>query len=348
MHKEDLLNIINEKYAGKELMFCHYVYTSINFWPERVAFCCSNLADPYNPPIIYTDDLDEFSIEKYLKNIDRAMELNQTDKTVCLGCRLFQKQIVPELKLFNNIKNLTLNNFLTCNSNCIYCDFGPHSQSYFYSALPAIKQLIEEKLIAQDCCFSWGGGEPTIYKEFKEGCTYLIENNYNQLINSTGLKFSQEILNGLSRKTLSLKISPDSGTKETYLKVKGQNGFDRVWKNIKKYCQFPDNVCIKYIFLPNDLNATENEVREFINQCSEANVKNIEISIEWDLITDLIAKNTNQDMILLQKEVKLAGLMRRLARKKDMNVIISHFWGTEFISAILETSRSAAIENGIK
>ena len=317
----ELVDLLNKKYAGKELLFCHTLQNTIDFSPDRTTFC-SSCTTSLGAPIIYREDLSSFSSGVYFKSLERIMELNQTEKAPCKGCAHLKKQFVPLFKSKNFISGFTINNFLRCNSKCIYCGLDSQSPDYFYSILPVIKQMHEEKILSPNCQFIWGGGEPTIYKEFEDVVNYLRNSEYYQTINSSGLKFSPAIFNGLSKKVLNLQISVDSGTKDTYAKVKGQDGFERVWENIKRYCEFPEHVRIKYIiFAPNN---SEEEVRAFIDQCIRSNVKFIEISLEGHQISGVVGERPWGKVT--ERDIEAHILMKNLAQQNNINVSISEIW----------------------
>ena len=61
----------------------------------------------------------------------------------------------------------------------------------------------------------------------------------------------------------SVQISVDSGTAETYCKVKGQNGFSIVWNTIRNYCRSGKRVFVKYIMF--SYNSSHKEIDAFIN-----------------------------------------------------------------------------------
>ncbi len=83
--------------------------------------------------------------------------------------------------------------------------------------MPILKEIIKQNMIADNCLFNWGGGEPTMCSEFEEIANFLHKNNLSQEINSSGIIFTQTILEGLKDGAMSIQISPDSGTEETYL-----------------------------------------------------------------------------------------------------------------------------------
>lgn len=336
MLKKFLINRFNKKYAGKELMFCPRIYEDISFLPFVIVKCCHCNRMPYSPPLLYPANAEKLTAKKllksitkfnfyeYLKNIDKLMQLNQKQTGGCQGCTFLQKQIVPEFPHEKNIKFFTINHFTKCNSNCVYCGIGRKTEDIKFKLLPILKRLIKDKMINDSCLINWGGGEPTICNEFEELAAYLHKNNIRQAINSSGIEFSQTILEGLKDGSMSIQISPDSGTEETYRKIKRQKNFNRVWENIRKYAQYPNMLFVKYIFF--SWNANENDIRCFMQKCIESGVKNIVIDCEsnsaannprcfWGPITDEI--------------VQLAILMKKLAIENDIKYEISYQWRDE-------------------
>lgn len=317
------INRFNKKYAGKELFFCEKIYSEISFLPYSVQKCCHCTRMPYSPPFLFKYIIKKFNFFNYLKEIDTIMESNQTEKAACKNCTFLKKQIVPQLNRKETISFFTINHFTKCNSNCIYCSIGNKTEDPQYKLLPIIKQMINDKMINEDCLFNWGGGEPTLCSEFDEIAKFLGKKKYKQAINSSGIIFSQTILDGLKNNTMSIQISPDAGTEETYQKIKKQNNFDKVWKNIKKYSEYNDALYVKYIFF--SFNSNENDVRKFIKKCVENNVKNIVIDCESNS-----AHNERSPFGKITEEtIKLAILMKKLAIENNLNYQISYLWKDE-------------------
>ncbi len=323
MFRKILIDELNKKYAGKELMFCNRIYNDILFWPFSIHTCCHCTKKPYLPPLLYQNLIKKFNFREYIKNIDYIMEQNQRQNAVCKGCKFFQKQIIPKFPYEKNITFFTINHFTKCNSNCVYCGIGRKTEDIKYNLLPIIKQMVRDKIINDSCLFNWGGGEPTICSEFEKIAKFLHKNKLRQAINSSGIEFSNTILEGLKDGSMSIQISPDAGTEETYKKIKRQNNFDRVWKNIEKYAQFPNMLFVKYIFF--SWNANENDVRLFIQKCIEAKVKNIVIDCESNSVN-----NQKSPFGKITDEIiQLAILMKNLAIQNNINYQISYQWKEE-------------------
>ncbi len=320
MFRKILIDRLNKKYAGKELMFCNRIYNDILFWPFSIHICCHSTKMPYLPPLLYKKLIKEFRFNEYINNIDNIMQQNQKENAVCKGCKFFEKQIVPNFPKEKNITFFTINHFTKCNSNCIYCGIRRKTEDIKYNLLPIIKQMVKNKIINDSCLFNWGGGEPTICSEFEEIANFLHKNKLRQAINSSGIEFSNTILEGLKDGLMSIQISPDAGTEETYKKIKRQNNFNKVWENIEKYAQFPDMLFVKYIFF--SWNANENDVKLFIQKCINAKVKNIVIDCESNS-----ANNPKSPFGKINEEIiQLAILMKKLAIQNNINYQISYQW----------------------
>ncbi|MBQ9245206.1 radical SAM protein [bacterium] len=323
MFKKFVINQFNKKYSGKELFFCEKIYEDILFWPFTVHKCCHCTKMPYSPPLITKEIPKKFNFYDYIKKIDTIMSENQNTGNACVGCKFLKKQIVPELKTENIFKFITINHFTKCNSNCIYCGIGRKTEDIKFHLLPILKDMVKQKLINKDVLFNWGGGEPTMCSEFEEIAKFLHEHKYRQAINSSGIIFSNTIFEGLKDGSMSIQISPDSGTEETYKKIKRQNNFFKVWENIKKYAQFPDMLFVKYIFF--SVSANETDIRKFIEKCVNSDVKNIVIDCE-----SKSANNPNSQFgKITQDIVDLAVLMKHLAIENNINYQISYQWKDE-------------------
>lgn len=323
MFSKYLLKKLNKRYAGKELMFCEKLYTDLMFLPDNIRTCCFCTKMPYNPPVLFKKTIKRFRKISYIFNILRIMKINQSENAVCKGCKFFKKQYVPRFDFEKNLKFITLNHFTDCNSNCVYCIHGNivnKLKKKPYKILPVMKQLFEKNMINPYCLINWGGGEPTIYSEFISLVKFFREHKIRQAVNSSGIVFIEEILEGMKDSSVSIQISPDAGCKETYRKIKRQNNFDAVWDNIKKYSLYPDMLFVKYVFF--SFNANENDVRLFIDKCVSSGVKNIVIDCESESANNPEGKFGN----ITDEIVKLALLMKHLAVENSLNYEISYQW----------------------
>jgi len=108
----------------------------------------------------------------------------------------------------------------------------------------------------------------------------------------------------------------------------GRTVYEKVWENIKKYCEYPENVTIKYIIFA--LNSEKEEIKAFIEKCLWANVKNIEISLEANQVNG----NTPIWGKVTEREIEARFLMNELSKQNNINVSISSIW--EWDSEVVE------------
>ncbi len=323
---------INKKWSGKEINFCSRIYSDIFFGLNSVSCSCFS-ASPYGCPVLYRGDMNKFDVISYLKGLDKIMSLNSTGKTLCHQCPFFKKQSVPKLNLANNILNIIINNYLKCNADCIYCVISDKTKGEKYSVLPVIKNFYNDNLIKPKAIVTWGGGEPTMFPDFDETFTFLNKKETYQAINSSGIKFSQTIADELPYGYVSIQVSIDSGTKEMYKKIKKVDAFDKVWDNIKQYSKSPEKVFIKYIIF--SLNRHEDEIKEFINKCIWAGVKNIVIDCEMHSLNSI--KKNELFTPIGQNEVDAAILLKKLALVNNINYEITRLWPQKYKNLIEES-----------
>ncbi len=323
-----LTSFINKKWSGKNIKFCPRIYSNLFFEAKYVRICCHSTKVPYNPPIIYKGEISNFSKIKYIISLILLMLKNETKMSPCNGCRHFEEQVVPTFSLEKNLDFITLNQFKNCNSYCIYCGIDNKSRKEYTPILEVIKRLDDSNLISENVLFNWGGGEPTLCPEFDDILDFLYSKNYRQAVNSSGIIFSEKILEGMKKRLISIQISPDAGTRETYQTIKKQDNFSKVWENIKKYSAYPEELFVKYIVF--SMNSDKNEIEKFVEMCKNYDVKNIVVDCEFN------SMHGNQSLFgkISEKEIQAAKLLKKLAEDAGINISISHQWSSDALKEI--------------
>jgi adenine C2-methylase RlmN of 23S rRNA A2503 and tRNA A37 len=133
---------------------------------------------------------------------------------------------------------------------------------YAQANLPEVRQI--------DLC----AGEITLSKDCDKFVEFILENGYTSLIASNGTIYKDSINKGLNTAQITLCISLDCGTQETFFKIKGGGGylFDITTNNIIKYSENlprPSNLILKYILIEG-VNDNYEDVDGFIslaNKC---------------------------------------------------------------------------------
>jgi sulfatase maturation enzyme AslB (radical SAM superfamily) len=114
----------------------------------------------------------------------------------------------------------------------------------------------------------WGGGEPSLLREFEPCMKFMLDHGIRNDISSNGTVFSRAIRDHLSNPKVSVCVSVDAGRPETYrrMKVPGKTSgdlFSAVWNNLVQYKQTGGDVSVKYILL--DSNCSSEEIGAFVD-----------------------------------------------------------------------------------
>ena len=277
------------------MICCHYLLHQIVLSYGAIHPCCSNTIVSTNSQLQLDYYGELIDINEYIKNRQVYVDaFSKGDLPACYkNCTLYQPCENISEKVYFDIINVS--NRTNCNCNCIYCDLRDNGNQQKkheldkrppYDIHPDLNDIKNQNLIASQCEYFISGGEVSEYpkEEIEWLLFFALSNNCNIQLMSSGIKFSPEIAKILSVATVNFKISPDSGTKETYEKVKRVKAFDVVWKNIASYIKAAENnkkaeIEIKYVLIPG-LNDNIDELNSFVNQCRKVKAKNIVVDIE--------------------------------------------------------------------
>ena len=162
-----------------------------------------------------------------------------------------------------------------CNLACHYCHTIPESRylqnpGVVPSLLPAISSLISEGLLAPDARIQWGGGEPTILREFEALFGLLHRHGAYSEVYTSGLRVPPILLEAMAEDRAGVMVSLDCGTRETYARIKGRDAFNRVVANVARYARTnPRRTLLKMILSRNNLG----EVPQFLDLAEAAGVR---------------------------------------------------------------------------
>lgn len=277
--------------ANKEYISCDWINSGLEFRKDCIRTCCfAYLQDENASHSMLIDNYDGQSInwEELLEIKRKQKELHKKNKFLpsCKNCIYLETKDWDE-EVY--IDHLTLNHWSKCNCNCTYCYTASDKKGYnnhkHYFILPILKDMLSKNILRATprSCITFGGGEPTILEEFEELLDFLLKNNFKNIrINSSGIKYSKSIEKGLKMGAVSLVISPDSGTKQTYEKIKKVNCFDKVWENIRKYTSALENLHllkVKYIIIPG-VNDNKEEIDKWFDLIIKNKVKAVSLSVE--------------------------------------------------------------------
>lgn len=213
-------------------------------------------------------------------------KIQQEGETIpeCEGCVFLEEKYWDQK---NYIDSIIFDHFTQCNCNCTYCYTEDDKKQYnslkSYSVLPIIKEMLKKRILKPGGAIGFGGGEPTILEEFEELISLLLKKKFTNIrVPSSGIKYSKIIEKGISKGRLFVVVSIDSGSKETYQKIKQIDKYETVTENLKRYAKAqpsPGFVVSKYIIIPH-INDTKEEIDSWLNFNKEHNILSIVIDIE--------------------------------------------------------------------
>ncbi len=295
-------------------------------------------------------------VDVYLNAREDFIKNCKTDKNIpeqCIKCVFFKEDEWDESV---GIDYIVIANRSKCSCNCIYCvatkgDLNKRKElnaRKIYDIRPLLETLAEKKLLKQNGTIYLEGGDCSEYPshELRWIVDYAKENNFHIDFPSSGMFYSKEIEHALKKYDSNLTISVDSGTKETYEKIKRVKYYDKVWSNIKKYIKVAKanplaKVYLKYIIL-DGINDNIDEFNAFLKKCDEVGCDNIYVNFDynWMLIEDKIYKDKHINSI------KLFNYIENLNNKKISTELIQKSYEIKTSAKIYSSDIEQSLKNG--
>lgn len=322
------------KYIG-----CDAVESSLYFTLDSVRSCGMGYNDTewywyknYNGELIDIDLIKE-KRAKWRETFKSGHLIDQ-----CKNCiHLIEKDFEENPK----ISIILIAHRTACSCNCYYCAFNESPEwkhkmntRETYDIMPVLFDLKEKDLLSDDLLLSIAGGECTEYPnhEFERIVQFAYFYNYKMDIFSSGFNYSKPIEKMLNKGLANIVISVDSGTKETYEKIKRVKKYEQVWENIKNYSEncLQDGrfgqVTLKYVICK-DINDNNCEFDKFIEKCKDCNVKNVRISLEYNYWNNELSKKINNGEDIPEKLLNFVKYIRSFDGNCDISIQPTEFAG---------------------
>lgn len=285
--------IYDEKYVSKKegcYYSCPWIEHGFVFFQYKLANCCICGHSAGGHTLIRNNftgqslDWDRvFKIKDMFRKFHKKGKIHKN----CIGCPYLKEDAWPDNGKY--IKNLYISHWAVCNSKCIYCFQTQNPDDFMidqcYSVLPYIKDMVEKGILAPDADISFGGGEPTLLKEFEEVVNYLLDNYFWGIrVHTSGIKYSPAIARAINEIRGYVVVSVDSGSKAAYKKIKQVDCYDKVRDNIRKYALQTNFlgrflVSAKFIIIPG-INDTKEEIEKWLIANKEAGLYTTVLDIE--------------------------------------------------------------------
>ena len=192
----------------------------------------------------------------------------------------YTKPLKYEFELASGIKGCDI-----CNFNCIYCGYSAigavsNSKGDNTSAEPDgrydLREMlnhIESNYNSNEVGLTFGAGEISVAECKDDLLEIWNRNNWTGYIASNASYFLPGIASLLEKKLIVLCTSLDSGTSETFAKIKNVDAFKSVTDNLRRYAETGGDIWVKYVVVEG-VNDNEKEMDNFISLVSELYKKN--------------------------------------------------------------------------
>jgi poly(ribitol-phosphate) beta-N-acetylglucosaminyltransferase len=269
----------------KKYKSCIHIQNSVYLSPHEIRACCQRFfVDEKIKGDVALLALDEPRDINFVEVINAkeklVKDINSGEDDRCSGCILLEEKDWPKISE-EKINVISIENHSLCNMKCTYCSdtyYGgvkpQYSLDFLFKTMPKV---------SEDLHIAWGGGEPTIRKDFSDLFSFATSKfkPKTQRVFTNALKYSSRLQRALDNRETSITTSIDAGTEETFLKIRDSKGLDKVLKFLERYSKnSPDLVTVKYIFTLDNYDA-EN-ISQFVEKVKKYNLTKCNFLISAD------------------------------------------------------------------
>ncbi len=273
------------KKKNKRYVSCDLIEHGLDFFTDSINFCCripptdkgyKKILENY-----YGEKIDWKNFFKIKRTYRNKMKKGDIIPE-CRGCVYLQEK---DWDNEDYISFINFNNWTICNEHCLYCwlnnEDRPHQKQY--NVFPAIKDMVEKGYLRKGGHITIAGGEPCVAPEFNDLIDLFLSLDMHSIrVLTNASVYSPSVEKGIKSGNINIVVSVDSGTKDTFIKVKRRDFYDKVWENVSKYASVQpemNRVKTKFIVIP-DVNDTKEEIDAWIAKSIEVGVKHLVIDLE--------------------------------------------------------------------
>ncbi len=267
----------------KKYISCDLIEHGVNFHSDSINFCC--IIPPHFTgfkklfPKYHGENIDWNIFFKIKRKYRNQMKQGKI-MAECKDCFYLKEK---EWDNDDYISFIDFNNWTVCNEHCIYCDLKDKQQPKQYDVYPIVKDLAEKGYLRKGGHITIAGGEPSVAKEFNDLLQLLLDKELEPIrVLTNATKYSPIIARGLAESKVNIVVSVDSGTRDTFIKVKRFDFYDEVWENIARYASVQagtDKVKTKFILIPH-INDSKDEIDLWLQKSISAGIKHVAYDIE--------------------------------------------------------------------
>lgn len=252
---------------------CPWIEGGVSFVPGRLRVCPNTHIGGGTPGLVpFKEGLLPVSDIRQRRDIIRRANRAGVFSP-CAGCAFSSVGTwAPRAHAFDLV---CIAHATACNLACSYCHSIPEARHLqkpgavprLYSTFAA---LIDDGMLAPNSRIQWGGGEPTILREFEALFGLLQRHGAYSEVYTSGVLAPEILLEQVAQGRAGVMISLDAGTAGTYRRIKGRDVFDRVVANAARYAAAnPGRTLLKMILSEDNAG----EVGAFLDVAEKAGVR---------------------------------------------------------------------------
>ncbi len=259
----------------QEGLFLHY--------SGEIRPCCLTIPGPDRHRTVLYGFYDDENFD--LMAARRRLQIaNQGPEAPCAGCC---DLVEGDWRHVNYRSMVNIFTATFCNYNCSYC--GCHSNSpqppiNAGAVMNWLEKWLDGGLLhPQYTRLSVADGEPLLNAFFGPGSEFCLRHGFQMELFSNSSVPSDRVVELAEAGLLRLITSLDAGTAETYARIRGADGLERVWTNIARYLEAApeaskENIHLKYILL--EPNLSRREIDAFAERVERHGLRTVLLNIE--------------------------------------------------------------------
>ncbi|WP_172413503.1 glycosyltransferase [Lebetimonas natsushimae] len=301
------------KDISKKSWSCYDLHNSLFLSYNEIRTCCKRFFDNGKMKgdiVLLNANKENITPENILKAKQNLYyKINRDEAEECKNCPFLEFKEWGYIDKLN-VEHLSLEYHSICNMKCIYCSeiyYGGEKPKYNVKQL--IQGLYENNSLKKIKSIVWGGGEPTLDKNFLEILNFIIKKfpKIKPIIITNATKYVPEICNFLKENKIRITTSIDAGIEKTFFYIRNSKSFYKIFNNLQKYskCDNDGNITIKYIIL--DENKDLNNIKNFVNLINKYNLIKNNFQISFNFKKEIVDIDSIVAIIILYTLLKQHG-----------------------------------------
>ncbi|MDW7663011.1 MAG: radical SAM protein [Bacillota bacterium] len=251
---------------------CRYLGNFMSYRANSFSPCCIT----GRSPIVKTSGTIEDRLSQWQTYTEQLVEdIRNGNQNDCENCHLLTYGFWPKTVALDELNFGSNQPGDICNFRCTYCFCEKtfdrlKNNSEDYTTFQILKELsVMEEFSDKQLTIQMANGEFCVNKNCDEMLDIFLNTNWKIVLLSNFSIYKEKLASLFeSGRIIRAVVSLDSGTPETFRKIKRVDAFDKVVNNLRRYNFDKTELTIKYIFLK-DINDNEIDIDQFYDIAKE-------------------------------------------------------------------------------